>query len=50
LELRFGFQGAPQTFDAIAHELDLTGERIRQLEHQALSRLAALRELADLAV
>jgi RNA polymerase primary sigma factor len=48
LELRFGFKGEPWTLEAIGLELDLTRERIRQLEHQALSRLAALRELADL--
>jgi hypothetical protein len=35
--------------EAIGHELDLTRERVRQLEGQALSRLAALRELAGLA-
>jgi RNA polymerase primary sigma factor len=49
LELRFGFQGEPWTLEAIGHELDLTRERVRQLEGQALSRLAALRELAGLA-
>jgi RNA polymerase primary sigma factor len=49
LELRYGFDGEPQTLDAVGRELDLTRERIRQLEHRALSRLAALRELADLA-
>jgi RNA polymerase primary sigma factor len=49
LELRFGFEGEPWTLEAIGHELDLTRERIRQLEHQALKRLAALRELAHLA-
>ena len=49
LELRFGFDGEPQTLDAIGLELDLTRERVRQLERQALSRLAALRELAGLA-
>jgi len=49
LELRFGFEGQPCTLEAIGHELDLTRERVRQLEHQALTRLAALRELADLA-
>ena len=48
LELRFGFEGEPWTLEAIGLELDLTRERIRQLEHQALKRLAALRELADL--
>jgi len=46
LELRFGFEGEPWTLEAIGHELDLTRERVRQLENQALSRLAALRELA----
>ncbi len=49
LELRFGFDGEPQTLDAIGVELDLTRERVRQLERQAMSRLAALRELAGLA-
>ena len=49
LELRFGFDGEPQTLDAIGLELDLTRERIRQLERQALLRLAAMRELAGLA-
>ena len=49
LELRYGFDGEPQTLEAVGQELDLTRERIRQLEHQALLRLAALRELADLA-
>ena len=49
LELRFGFEGEPWTLEAIGHELDLTRERVRQLEGQALSRLAALRELASLA-
>ena len=46
LELRFGFEGEPWTLEAIGHELDLTRERVRQLEGQALSRLAALRDLA----
>jgi RNA polymerase primary sigma factor len=45
LELRFGFDGEPWTLEAIGHELDLTRERVRQLEGQALARLAALREL-----
>ena len=49
LELRFGFDGEPWTLEAIGHELDLTRERVRQLEGQALSRLAALRDLAGLA-
>jgi RNA polymerase primary sigma factor len=49
LELRFGFEGEPWTLEAIGNELDLTRERVRQLEGQALARLAALRELASLA-
>ena len=49
IELRFGFDGEPWTLEAIGLELDLTRERIRQLERQALKRLAALRELAHLA-
>ena len=49
LELRFGFDGDPWTLEAIGHELDLTRERVRQLEGQALKRLEALRDLAGLA-
>ena len=45
LELRFGFEGEPWTLEAIGKELDLTRERVRQLESQALARLAALRDL-----
>jgi RNA polymerase primary sigma factor len=49
LELRFGFEGEPWTLEAIGHELDLTRERVRQLEGEALARLAALRELQTVA-
>jgi len=49
LELRFGFEGEPWTLEAIGHELDLTRERVRQLEGRALSRLAALREFQTVA-
>ena len=49
LELRFGFEGDPWTLEAIGHELDLTRERVRQLEGQALARLAAIRELQTVA-
>ncbi|MDQ2983428.1 MAG: sigma-70 family RNA polymerase sigma factor [Actinomycetota bacterium] len=49
LELRFGFEGEPWTLEAIGHELDLTRERVRQLEAQALARLSALRELQSAA-
>src|SRR6478672_12291073 len=49
LELRFGFEGEPWTLEAIGHELDLTRERVRQLESQALAGLAALRDLQTVA-
>jgi len=49
LELRFGFEGEPWSLEAIGHELDLTRERVRQLEGQALARLSALRDLISLA-
>jgi RNA polymerase primary sigma factor len=48
LELRFGFAGDPWTLESVGEELDLTRERVRQLETQALARLAALQELAGL--
>ena len=48
VELRFGFEGEPWTLEAIGRELDLTRERIRQLERQALERLLALGELGHL--
>jgi RNA polymerase primary sigma factor len=40
LELRYGLTGKPQTLEAIGQQVDLTRERIRQLEQQALTRLA----------
>jgi RNA polymerase primary sigma factor len=40
LELRFGFAGEQQTLDAVARELGLSRERVRQLEHAGLERLA----------
>jgi RNA polymerase primary sigma factor len=49
LELRFGFEGDPWTLEAIGHELGLTRERVRQLEGQALQRLAAIRDLTSVA-
>jgi RNA polymerase primary sigma factor len=49
LELRFGFEGDPWTLEAIGAELGLTRERVRQLEGQALQRLAALRDLSSVA-
>ena len=40
LELRFGFEGEQQSLDAIARELGVSRERVRQLERQALAQLA----------
>jgi RNA polymerase primary sigma factor len=39
LELRFGFDGPAATLEAIGEELNLTRERIRQLEREALASL-----------
>jgi RNA polymerase primary sigma factor len=47
IELRFGLDGEPKTLESIGKELDLTRERIRQLEANALDRLET--ELAGVA-
>ncbi|HKA26442.1 MAG TPA: RNA polymerase sigma factor RpoD/SigA [Gaiellaceae bacterium] len=39
LELRFGIDSDPQSLEKIGAELELTRERVRQLEAQALERL-----------
>jgi len=39
LELRFGFEGEPWSLEEIGRDLNVTRERIRQLEHQALARM-----------
>jgi RNA polymerase primary sigma factor len=41
LELRFGFHGEPWSLEAIARELGVSRERVRQLETEALKRLAS---------
>jgi RNA polymerase primary sigma factor len=41
LEGRFGSDGPTRTFEEIAGEMHVTRERVRQLEQQALDRLAA---------
>jgi len=48
LELRFGFEGDPWTLEAIGRELGLTRERVRQLETQALNRLAETKDFEKL--
>ena len=40
LELRFGFEGEQHSLDAIARELGVSRERVRQLERQALAQVA----------
>ena len=49
VELRFGFAGEPRSLEAIGKELGVTRERVRQLEGEALSRLAHIEALADAA-
>jgi RNA polymerase primary sigma factor len=39
IESRFGLSGEPQTLEALANQYDLTRERIRQIETEALKRL-----------
>jgi RNA polymerase primary sigma factor len=46
LELRFGFGDEPQSLEAVARELDVSRERVRQLEREALDALEG--ELAPL--
>jgi RNA polymerase primary sigma factor len=40
VELRYGLDGEPRSLEAIGVELDLTRERVRQLEAAALEKLA----------
>jgi RNA polymerase primary sigma factor len=40
LELRFGIEGEPRSLEAIAAEIGITRERVRQLEAAALDELA----------
>jgi RNA polymerase primary sigma factor len=41
LELRFGFDGQQQALESIGRELGITRERVRQLEGEALAKLAS---------
>jgi RNA polymerase primary sigma factor len=42
LELRFGLDGAPQPLETIGKELGISRERVRQIEGEAMTRLAEL--------
>ncbi len=48
IKLRFGFEGdqEPMSLELIGRELGITRERVRQIETQALGRLAQQREIA----
>ena len=46
LELRFGLNGEQLTLDTIGQKLNVTRERVRQLEGLALKKLGALTEVA----
>ncbi len=49
VELRFGLDGDPQPLESIGKELGISRERVRQLESDALARLAdELGDAADL--
>jgi RNA polymerase primary sigma factor len=51
IAMRYGFNGdrEPASTDAIARKLELSPTRVRQLEARALERLAAEREMEELA-
>jgi RNA polymerase primary sigma factor len=47
IRLRYGLAGEePMTLDAIGKRLELTRERVRQIEAEALHHLASVREVA----
>ena len=49
LKLRFGMSdGRPRTLEEIGRDLDLTRERIRQIEREALTKLREIEGLAEL--
>jgi RNA polymerase primary sigma factor len=51
LELRYGlYGGEPMLLEAVGREVGLTRERVRQLESEALRRLAERREIAAMKV
>ena len=48
IALRYGLDGEPATLAAVGRKLELTRERVRQIEEEALARLAEERELQAL--
>ena len=49
LELRFGLSGEiPRTLDEVGQALNVTRERIRQIENQSLKKLRALADVRPL--
>jgi RNA polymerase primary sigma factor len=49
LELRYGLGGEkPRTLDELGRMFNVTRERIRQVEHQSLQKLASMAEAARL--
>ena len=50
IKLRYGMDGDPdpKSLEQIGRELGITRERVRQIELQALQRLAGQREIAAL--
>jgi RNA polymerase primary sigma factor len=50
LILRYGLDNSdPKTLEEIGRRLDLTRERVRQIEGQALKRLSRLHEIESVA-
>jgi DNA-directed RNA polymerase sigma subunit (sigma70/sigma32) len=51
IKLRYGLDGDrdPKSLEMIGREMGLTRERVRQIETQALERLAREREIAAMA-
>jgi RNA polymerase sigma factor (sigma-70 family) len=47
--LRYGLEGDPRTLEDIGRRLGITRERVRQIEVEALNRLARLHELTAVA-
>jgi RNA polymerase primary sigma factor len=50
IKLRYGMDGDPdpKSLEQIGREMGITRERVRQIELQALQRLAGQREIASL--